>query len=270
MSRCNDYTNWFVAMNKREQRGFTLAYVWLARKPNLTESERRTLITFKSVWFAGKDFRNERTFVFFLDMCKRHGVAIVVDKKPKHTGLKGAKGKMAPVEWTIEMDGWYWPALKNGDGTKREVVDLIRMKMEYRISALHKEMARLGIAELTYEFGNIDNRIEQAVDEKLREREPEPIQPEPAGTRAPAEWARLRLCLHHRYQCDGALMTRRFHGSTCRPIWSRPARTGPDAGRTVLGRTTGARCRLGGPAARTRTSTGPSLHHDRNSTTTKL
>jgi hypothetical protein len=35
MSRCNDFTNRFIAMNKREQRAFTLAYVWLARKPNL-------------------------------------------------------------------------------------------------------------------------------------------------------------------------------------------------------------------------------------------
>jgi hypothetical protein len=75
--------------------------------------------------------------------------------------------------------------MKNGQGKRREVADLVRMKADYRLTIMHKEMTRLGITELTYEYGNIDNRIEQAIEERLREREPEPIQPEPAAEPVP-------------------------------------------------------------------------------------
>jgi hypothetical protein len=185
MSRCNDFTNWFIAMNKREQRAFTLAYVWLARKPNLTESERRTLVTFKQVWFAGKDFMQNRTYEYFIAICKRHAIKIGFMKKPRETGRKGERGAMVEVEWSVEVNGSYWPAMKNGQGKRREVADLVRMKADYRLAIMHKEMTRLGITELTYEYGNIDNRIEQAIEERLREREPEPIQPDPAAEPVP-------------------------------------------------------------------------------------
>ena len=151
MSRCNDFTNRFIAMNKREQRAFTLAYVWLARKPNLTESERRTLVTFKQVWFGGKDFVQNRTYEFFLATCKRHGIKIRFMKKPQQTGRKGERGAMVEVEWSVEANGSYWPALKTGKGERREVADLIRMKADYRRGVLHKEGSRLGIPHLTNE-----------------------------------------------------------------------------------------------------------------------
>jgi hypothetical protein len=92
---------------------------------------------------------------------------------------------MVPVEWSVEANGSYWPAMKNGKGERREVADLVRMKGAYRLSVMHKEMTRLGITELTYEYGNIDNRIEKVVEEKLRECEAEPVQPDPAAESVP-------------------------------------------------------------------------------------
>jgi hypothetical protein len=185
MSRCsNDYTNGFVMMNKREQRAFTLALVWLALKPDLTMSERRTLETFEKVWLAGKDFTLGRSFDFFLALCKRKQVPIRFMKKPADTGRRGEKGAMVEIDWTVpDPNGSYWPAVKNGEGERRSNEELIQMKADYRRGIMLKEMARLGVSELSYKY-NIDDRIERVVDERLRERdsEPEQVQPEPTST----------------------------------------------------------------------------------------
>jgi hypothetical protein len=181
MSRCSDYTNWFVCMNRREQRAFTLAFVWLALKPNLTMSERRTLETFEKVWLAGKDFVLGRTFSYFITLCQIHHVTIRFPKKPSDTGRRGEKGGMIDTDWTVpEVNGSYWPAMKNGQGERRSNADLVQMKADYRRSVMLKEMNRLGVSELAYKY-NIDARIEKLVDERLAEREPVQ-QPTPTST----------------------------------------------------------------------------------------
>ena len=179
MSRCSDYTNGFVCMNKREQKAFTLAMVWLALKPNLTMSERRTLETFEKVWLAGRDFMPDRAYDYFLALARRHQVPIRFKKKPSDTGRRGEKGAMVDTDWTVpEVNGSYWPAMKNGQGERRTNADLVQMKAKFRTEIMLKEMARLGVSELAYKY-NIDDRIERVVDERLREREPAQVQPTP-------------------------------------------------------------------------------------------
>ncbi len=172
MSRCSDYTNGFVCMNKREQRAFTLAMVWLALKPNLTMSERRTLETFEKVWLAGRDFIPDRAYDYFLALARRHHVTISFMKKPPDTGRRGEKGAMVETPWTVpEVNGSYWPAMKNGQDERRSNDQLVQMKADYRRGVMLKEMARLGGSELAYKY-NIDDRIERVVDERLAERIP--------------------------------------------------------------------------------------------------
>jgi hypothetical protein len=180
MSRCNDYTNGFVCMNRREQRAFTLAFVWLALKPNLTRAERRTLETFEKVWLAGRDFTEDRTFSFFVTLCKLHHVPIRFKKKPSDTGRRGEKGAMVDADWTgPEPNGSFWPAMKDGQGEKRPNADLVEMKKQYRTEVILREMARLGVSELVYKY-DLDARIERVVDDRLREHKPAQVeQPKP-------------------------------------------------------------------------------------------
>jgi hypothetical protein len=174
-------------MNRREQRAFTLAFVWLALKSNLTTSERRTLETFERVWFAGKDFTKDRAFHYFTTLCKMHHVPVRFMKKPSDTGRRGEKGAMIEVDWTDpEPNGSYWPAMKNGKGERRTTEELIAMKKQYRTEVMLKEMARLAVSELTYKY-DFDARVERVVDERLAEREPERIQPEPQRIDNPSE-----------------------------------------------------------------------------------
>ena len=162
MSRYSAYTHWFVLMNKREQEAWTKAFVWLAIKPYLTMSERRTLTEFERVWFAGKDFTADRTYDWFLAACQRHRVTIQFMRKPPEVGRRGERGAMGEVEWTKpEVDGSYWPASKDGKGRKREVDEIIRMKELYRTKVKLLEMARMGIGELTFRHDQIDVMVER-------------------------------------------------------------------------------------------------------------
>lgn len=175
MSRYSAYTHWFVLLNKREQEAFTLAFVWLALKPNLTMSGRRTLTEFERVWFAGKDFYPDRTFEFFVATCRRHHVKIEFMRKPEEVGRRGERGVMAPAQWDkAEADGSYWPASKHSDGTKKTAEEIIAEKAKFRTKVKLLEMAKLGVAELTYSREQIEVMVERKVDERVREIEPSP------------------------------------------------------------------------------------------------
>lgn len=181
MSRYSAYTHWFILLNKREQVAFTLAFVWLATKPNLTMSERRTLAEFERVWFAGKDFTPDRTFDFFIAACRRHRVKIEFMRKPPELGRRGERGMMQMVEWDQpEATGAYWPEPKHRDGTRKSFAEITEEKAKLRTKTKLLEMAKLGVPELTFSHEQIEQMIDRKVEDRVREIEPEVQEPEDA------------------------------------------------------------------------------------------
>jgi hypothetical protein len=181
MSRYNEYTRWFICMNRNEQAGWTRAFVHLARKPELTASECITLSYFEKAWLSGKDFTADRTYDLFIQACRRHGVLIRFRKKPARLGREGERGKMEWVQWTQpEQDGSYWPAWKV-HGRKRTTDEVVKLKIEFRRKVMLTEMMRLGIDRLNFTRTETEEQIRSVVREEIaqikREYEQQPAEP---------------------------------------------------------------------------------------------
>lgn len=180
MSRLNRYTSGFIEMSGRELDGWTRAFVRVAIKAELTVSDRKTLGYFERIWESGSDLTENRTYDLFLALCRRYHVPIQFMRKHPDTGRKGEKGGMVLTEWTTpEPNGSHWPPLKDKNGVKRTNEQMRAMKRERRIRVKLQEMARLGVASLTFGTDQIEAMIERKVIEQVREIEPMVSTPQP-------------------------------------------------------------------------------------------
>jgi hypothetical protein len=142
MSRCNPtYTSNAIWMSKSEQAAFTRALVEASTKP-LLPSERETLRLFHNQWFGGRDmFVNAPTYVFFIGLCRSHGIRIRCTRKPKSS--KGETGKSVEYAWTKPQEnGSHWPTGKMTWAEKNQT------KAKHRVRVMHEYMRELEIRTL--------------------------------------------------------------------------------------------------------------------------